>query len=239
MVERVPKVLGIDERGLALGRWITSVFAALLACIGAAGLGSAGTVDKEQLHLTAAGQAAARAVVIRKTDLGTAPGWTGGTKKPDESAGPNCTGYDPKQSDLVKIGDAESVWRNGPLELDSEAQVLKTPAMVRLDWKRSVLNSHVLPCLRQIFAKSLPATAKLVSTSRFAFPALATYTRAYRFVVDVATSSAKVRMFSDIVLVGRGQTEITLSTTAPYASVQVVQAAEVRLAVVMLSRVRL
>lgn len=222
-----------------MGRQITSLLAVMLAGIVTTALASAATVDREQVHFTAAGQAAARAVVIRKGDLGTAPGWTGGAKKPDESAGPKCTGYNPKQSDLVKIGDAESAWKNGPLTLDSEAQVLKTPAMVRLDWQRSVLNARVLPCLRQIFARSLPANAKLVSMSRFAFPALSTYTRAYRFVVDVATSSVKVRMFSDVVLVGRGQTEITLSTTAPFASVRVVQAAEARLAVVMLSRVRM
>lgn len=215
------------------------VGAAVLAGIGAAGLASAATADKEQIHLTAAGQAAARAVVLRRVDLGTAAGWTGGTKKPSDSAGPNCSGYDPKQSDLVKIGDAESEWKNGPLTLDSEAQILKTPAMVRLDWQRTVLNPHVLPCLRQVFAKELPANAKVVSVSRFALPPLAPYTRAYRLVVDVATSSVKVRMFSDIVLVGRGQTEVTLSATAPYASVQAIQAAEVRLAIVMLARIKM
>lgn len=45
-------------------------------------------------------------------------------------------------------------------------------------------------------------------------------------------------MFSDIVLIGRGRTEVTLTTSAPYVSIQAVQAAEVRLAIVMLSRIR-
>lgn len=222
-----------------MDRRITSVVMAVLAGVGAAGLASAATADKEQVHLTAAGQAAARAVVIRRADLGTAAGWSGGARKPSESAGPTCSGYEPKQSDLVKIGDAESAWKNGPLTFDSEAQVLKTPAMVRLDWQRSVLDPRVVPCLRQVFAKELPPSAKVVSVSRFAFPKLATYTRAYRLVVDVAVSSVKVRMFSDIVLVGRGRTEITFSATAPYATVQIVQAAEVRLATVMLARIRI
>jgi hypothetical protein len=210
-----------------------------LAAVGAAGLAGAATGDKEQVHLTAAGQAAARAVVIRKADLGTAPGWTGGTKKPAEGPGPACAGFAPKQSDLVKIGDAESEWKNGPLDLDSEAQILQTPSMVRLDWKRSVLDPHMLPCIRQVFAKALPSTARIVAVRRQAFPTLTTYTRAYRLVVDVTANSTTVRMFSDIVLFGRGRTEVTLSTTAPYASVQQVQAAEVRLAIVMLSRVRM
>jgi hypothetical protein len=221
-----------------VGRRITGVAAAIVAGFGAAGLASAATADKEQIHLTAAGQAAARAVVIRKADLGTAAGWTGGTKKPTESPSPKCSGYEPKQSDLVKIGDAESEWKNGPLTLDSEAQVLRTAAMVRLDWKRSVLDPHVVPCLRQVFAKALPPNTKVVSVRRVSFPVLATYSRAYRLVADITTGTTKVRMFSDIVLVGRGRTEVTLTVTAPYVGVQSVQAAEVRLASLMLARVR-
>jgi hypothetical protein len=90
-----------------------------------------------------------------------------------------------------------------------------------------------------VFAKALPSTARIVAVRRQAFPTLTTYTRAYRLVVDVTAKSTTVRMFSDIVLFCRGRTEVTLSPTAPYASVQQVQAAEVRLAIVMLSRVRM
>ncbi len=47
------------------------------------------------------------------------------------------------------------------VEFDSEAQVLQTPAMVRLDWQRTVLSPQVLPCLRSNLKKHLSASERL------------------------------------------------------------------------------
>ncbi|MFL5900569.1 MAG: hypothetical protein ACJ75S_05165, partial [Solirubrobacterales bacterium] len=69
-------------------------------------LAGAAVADKEQIHLTAAGQQAARAAVMQRSDLGGASGWTGGSKKPDLSGGTGCANFQPKQSDLVLIGAA-------------------------------------------------------------------------------------------------------------------------------------
>ena len=154
---------------------------AILGAFGAALLlAGAATADKEQIHLTAAGQKAARAAVMQRADLGDATGWTGGAKKPDLSPGTGCANFDPKQSDLVLIGAAETVFKHTGVEFDSEAQVLQTPAMVRLDWQRTVLSPQVLPCVRTNIQKHLAASERLVSVGRLAFPAVAPYTRAYR-----------------------------------------------------------
>ena len=147
--------------------------AALLAALAAALLlAGAAVADKEQIHLTAAGQAAARAAVMHRADLGGGGGWTGGPKKPDLSSGTGCANFKPKQSDLVLIGAAENVFRHPGVEFDSEAQVLETPAMVRLDWQRTVLAPQVMPCLRSNLEKQLTASERLVSVRRIPFPAL-------------------------------------------------------------------
>jgi hypothetical protein len=219
--------------------WQARVLAIAVVGLGALGVAAMAVAEDRQVHHTAAGQAAAKAVVLRRADLGATPGWTGGTKKPDNTPDPSCAGYDPKQSDLVEIGDVETNWENHGLTLDSEASVMQTPNMVRLDWQRSVLDPDLLPCLRKALAKALPKTAHVVSGRRVAFPALATYSRAFRFLIDMSTTAGKVRLFTDVVVLGRGQTEITLTTLAPNADVRVVQAAEVRLAVIMLLRVRM
>ena len=210
---------------------------AILGAFGAALLlTGAATADKEQIHLTAAGQKAARAAVMQRADLGNASGWTGGAKKPDLSPGTGCANFDPKQSDLVLIGAAETVFKHTGVEFDSEAQVLQAPAMVRLDWQRTVLSPQVLPCTRTNIQKHLAASERLVSVGRLAFPAVAPYSRAFRVIVAVTSGSTTARIFVDLVLLGRGSTEITLTTTAPLLAEPAVRAAEVRLARSLVAR---
>ncbi len=212
--------------------------AVLAATLGALAVAGAALADKEQIHLTAAGNKAARAAVVQRADLGSATGWTGGARKPNlGSSQTTCAGYSPKQSDLVVVGAAETRWKHAGLQFDSQAEVLRTPTMVRLDWKRSVLSSKVVPCLRQTVAKTLPASETLVSVKLLPFPRVATYTRAYRTLIDVKETTGSVRVAVDVVLVGRGSTEITLTTTALEAAGAVVTGAEARLARLLASRV--
>jgi hypothetical protein len=210
---------------------------ALLAVgAGALLLAGAALADKEQIHLTSAGQKAAQAAVVSRADIGTAPGWTRKVKKPDLSSTTGCANFDPKQSDLVLNGAAEVEWSRPGIDFDSESQVLQTPAMVKLDWQRTVLAPQVLPCLRSNFQKHAAASEKLVSVTRLAIPALGTYSRAYRVLLDYTQNAQTVRLFVDVVLVGRGRTEITLTTTAPLAAGTAVKDAELRLARLLVAR---
>jgi hypothetical protein len=211
--------------------------ALLLAAGAALALAGSAAADKEKIRLTPAGNAAAHAVLVMRTDLGTAAGWAGGSAKPDLTSTLPCS-YQPKQSDLVLIGAAKTVWKNTGIEFDSEAQVLQTPAMVGLDWQRSVLAPQVVPCLRAGIAKQLGSTGRLVSFRRVGFPRIATYARKYRALVDVNTAAAPVRIMVDVVMVGRGRTEITLTTSASYAASATVSPAELRLAILLVSRIR-
>jgi hypothetical protein len=199
-----------------------------LACAAAA------LADTWRIELTAAGQAAAKAVVLKRADIGTASGWTGRARTPDLTKGPPCSGFNPKQSDLVVKGAAETDWRHTGLDVDSEAVVLQTATMVKLDWQRTVVAPQVLPCLRSAFARQ----KGFVSLRRVAFPQVATYTRALRALLDVGSGTLKIRVMTDVIFIGRGRTEGTLTVIAPYGLVSTIERAERRLARLMASRMR-
>jgi hypothetical protein len=194
---------------------------------------------KQQVRLTAADNAAARATVLRKADFGGAPGWRGGTKKPDlSSTAPRCANFHPKYSDLVLTGIAESEFQNAGVYVDDQVQLLETAPMVKLDWKRSVLAPGLLPCLRTYLSKSAPANAKVRGIQKLAFAHVAPYTAAFRLVLDVTSTGTTASMLLDLVLVGRGRTEITLTTVAPYDARAAIKSAEERLARLLVSRIR-
>jgi hypothetical protein len=216
----------------------TRLIAFFVLVMAALTLVSTAAADKQKIHLTAAGQAAARAAVLRKADLGGASGWTGGARKPDLSSEVVCANFHVKESDLVLIGAAKTVWKHSGLEIESSAEVLQTARMVRLDWQRTVLSPKLLPCLRSTAKKGAAPGVRLVSLRRIAVPQIATYTAAYRIVMDVKASATTVRVMSDLLLVGRGRTEITLSTMAALAAKSVVWPAEIRLARVLAARIR-
>jgi hypothetical protein len=214
--------------------------AAVLAAAVSVALAAAATAaaDRPTVRLTPAGQAAARAVILRRGDFGPAPGWSGVSTKPDLASSFPCTTYHPKQSDLVVTGGAANKWKNGLLEVDNEVEVLRTAAMVRLDWQRTVAAPQVVPCLRASLAKDMGASAHLDSFGRIAFPQVATLSRAFRAVMSVTSGGTTIRVLVDVVVVGRGRTEINLTTIAPLASKAQVEATELRLARLLVARAK-
>ena len=210
------------------------VILALLAV--GAGSAAAAVQDREQHAFTAADQAAARSAVLKKTDFGA--GWTGGAKKPDLSPPQACAGYDPKQSDLVLTGAAESQWKHAGLELDTEAQVLKTTAMVKLDWQRTVVDPRAMACLKTQLQKRFHGSVEFVSFRRVAFPHVGTYSRAYVTLLDVTSSKGTFRVASEDVLVGSKRTELTLTSTTALSAQAAVQTVDVRLAKILLARAK-
>jgi hypothetical protein len=213
--------------------------AAAMACLFATtAVAFADNGNRQKIRFNAADQAAARAAVLRRSDLGSGADWDGGAKKPDLTKTDSCPNYDPKQSDLVLTGIAETQFTQGILAFDSEVQVLQTPRMVQLDWRRSVLAPGVLPCLRSTTTKGLPAGATVVSLRRLPFPRVAPYTAAFRLITDVRAPSGTVRLFVDLVLFGSGRTESSLTATAPYSARVPVKFAEIRLVKLLAARVR-
>jgi hypothetical protein len=198
---------------------------------------TAGSPNRPQIRFTPADQAAAKASVLRRADLGSS-GWSGGPKKPDLSSTLNCPGFHPKQSDLVVTGAAEADYKHVGLQLQSYAQVLKSRSMVARDWQRTVAAPKAFACLRSMLTKPVPANERVVSFKRLAFPKLSHFTAAYRTLVDVDAGGQHVLVFVDLVLVGHSRTELTLNVEAPAAARAGVFQAEVRMARALLARAR-
>ena len=213
---------------------IVGAGAVAAAALIVAGAVLAGNPTKETIARTAAGNAQAKAEVVRRADLG--PGWKGGFKKPDLSSSMPCTSYKPKQSDLVLIGVAETTFSKPPFAVDSEAQVLRTTSMVRRDWQRTILDPRVIPCLRQGFTTALGSSSKLVSFRRVAFPRTAPLTRAFRAVFSVKTQIGPVPVEIDFVAIGSGRNELSLTLSGPVAAKAELHATEVRLGRLLASR---
>lgn len=211
--------------------------AAAVLGLAAAGVALGVNPGKEKVALTPAGQALAKAEVLRRTDF-TGSVWSGGAKKPDLSQTATCSSYQPKQSDLVLIGAAETLWKAPPIMMDSTAEVLKTTAMVQRDWQRSIAAPQALSCMRQGFAHAFGPKAPLRSFRRVAFPSVASYTRAFRGIADAHTPKGTIRIELDLVALAWGRSEITLGITGPAASHVALRAMAQRAAVALASRMR-
>jgi hypothetical protein len=110
--------------------------------------------------------------------------------------------------------------------------------MVELDWQRTVVAPQVTPCLREGLAKQVGSSAKLISFGRVAFPSYAPRTRAYRGVVEVTSTAGPVRVDTDVIVLGKQRTEITLSLIGASANRAVNRRAELVLARKLAARVR-
>jgi hypothetical protein len=210
---------------------------ALVAAVLAGGA-LAAAADKEQHKLNAADQAAAKSAVILKADLGT--GWTGGAKAPDLTPPKPCSNWNPKQSDLVLTGAAETDWKHAGLEIDTEAQVLQTTAMVKLDWQRTVADPHAISCLSSQLEKSLAGStsAKFVSFRRISFPHVGTYSRAYAATIDVTSNGTTIPVVVEDVLIGSKRTELTIGSTTAKTAQPAVATADIRLARILVGRAK-
>lgn len=192
--------------------------------------------DKEKIARTAAGNAQARAEVLHRADLG--PGWSGGFRKPVLNVAEPCS-YHPKQSDLVVVGAAESTWDSPAYEIESEAEILRTAAMVRRDWRRTAIAPQVLSCLRQGFKKLLGSHGKIVSVRRVAFPHLAPMTVAWRLRARIKSPAGGTVPFeSDFVALGARRSELSLNLSAVHAGQAALHAKALGLARVLAHRLR-
>jgi hypothetical protein len=219
-------------------RAVSVLAGAAIAALLSAATATAGR-DSYKVRMTAEGQAAARAVMPSKADIGAPSDWKGGATKPDISNDLKCANYRPKVSDLVVTGAAAVTYKQPGLVISVQAAVLASERMARLDWKRSIGARHYVDCSRAKIRKSMTGKQTFVSLRRLAIPQLGTVSSAYRTLVDVKTKIGKVRMAIDVLIFGRGRTEMAVITTMPLASVPTLAPNELVLAKTLVGRVRL
>ena len=121
--------------------------------------------------------------------------------------------------------------------ITSESNVLQTPAMVAAEWSRSFGNSSYMACARKVVMDSDEPNVTFVSFKKIPFPKLAQYSTRYRMVADYGDAGSAVRVLVDVVMLGRGRTEISLVLTVPYANRASADLAERQLAKLLVSRI--
>jgi hypothetical protein len=121
--------------------------------------------------------------------------------------------------------------------ITSESNVLQTPAMVAAEWGRSFGSNSYMACARKIVMDSDEPNVTFVSFKKIAFPKVAQYASRYRMVADYGDAGSKVRVLVDVVMLGRGRTEISLVVTVPYANRASADVAERQLAKLLVSRI--
>jgi hypothetical protein len=65
---------------------------------------------------------------------------------------------------------------------------------------------------------------------------VATMSRAYLLLVDVKAQTGKVRVAVEVVVIGHGRTELTITSTAPNLAQKVVAQADAQLARALVAR---
>jgi hypothetical protein len=169
--------------------------------------------------LTKAGQATARAVVLKRGDLGT--GFTSVARSKDQGLpkGARCGPLD--ETDLTITGDAASPdfrYSQGAafVTVGSTAQVYRTLREANASWSRGT-TKQTTTCLADIIRLSAGGGQKVtvVSAKKISFPSLSPKTAAYRFVLTIAYSgNQRVRAYVDAVILQHGKIQSGLLFTS-------------------------
>jgi hypothetical protein len=189
--------------------------------------------DTQPIRFSAADQAAAKAVLLKASDLGA--GWKGGATKPDLAYDVACA---MKRSDLVLTGAARSEFTTPGAMISSESNVLQSPGMVATEWRRSTGNAAYMACVRKEYMTAAEPNMKMISFKRAAFPRLTQYSVRYRMIADFGKPGSSTRLLVDMIVLGQGRTEVMLTVWTPYADRATTDLAERRLAQIVAGRIR-
>ena len=187
---------------------ITLVLAAAVA-----GTAAAANPHDPQKRYTAADQAFAARLVLKRADL-PATGWKG-TKSTDENS--MCRSFNPDESKLVETGKKDSLefTRNGGF-VTSMAAIFRTAKDAQTGWNLEV-KPQILNCLAEGLgqASTSGAIVKITSRGRLAFPHLAPRTAA--FFVRLAFNVQGIKFAADLhfICLGRDRANLALMTLSP------------------------
>ena len=164
---------------------------------------------------TAAGNAAAKAVALRLSDL--PPGW-----KVDSSGSGGgavtCKSFDPDQSDLTTVGRADVSFarKDGLGNVASLVGLFKNATEAQSSWNR-IVRPGMLTCLSSLFeqgATNKTTKATVLSAGKLALPVAGKRKAAFRIAADVATNGQHVKVYLDLILQGDGPADTVLLITS-------------------------
>jgi hypothetical protein len=202
------------------------------ALVGVAFTGSA-LADSPTVRITSGDEAKASALLLQRSDFGA--GWQGGQVKTAPLTAPNCPGFDPKESDLVVTGHADARYSFAPagVELDQDVEILKSAAMVRQDFARSIS-----PLLGRCIGYQLKRLRNVLSApvEQIPFPATGSVSAVYRATIRLKGGGAHGTLLSDYVFFGEGRVEYEFTVVAPIGAADQLSRWELGLAQILLRR---
>jgi hypothetical protein len=206
---------------------VNRLLAALLVlCIAVPAVALAADTDPKK-KITAADQAKARSLLLKRTDL--AAGWKKVPPSPDSDA--TCPGFNPDESDLTLTGEAESDFERlqGLLVVGTASEIFATKEDAVKSWTRSD-KPATARCLGYFFKQGQTTkTTKvtIVSAGRMAFPKLAPRTTAFKVVARLAvtnegeTTTGLIAV--QLVAFGQGRGDTSMFAITPGAGVPIAQ----------------
>jgi hypothetical protein len=175
-------------------------------------LASSALADSPTLRIDPSDQARASRALLEQSDFGF--GWHGGPIKPVKLGGSPCPSFDPKVSDLVITGHANSYfqWPRAGVQVSLDAQVLQSAGDVRTDFART-MQPGLLDCLAYQLKQGPNITAAKVE--KLDFPKVGAVTAAYRGTITVKNKGRTDKVISDFIFIGDGRLEYSVNVFAP------------------------
>jgi hypothetical protein len=192
--------------------------ALVVLCMALPAVALAADTDPKK-KVTAADQAKARSILLKRTDF--AAGWKKVPTTPDSDA--MCPGFNPDESDLTLTGEAESDFEHtqGLLSVASHSEVYATKADALKSWTRSD-KPATARCIGYFFREGVTAEGtkvKIISAGRMAFPKLAPRTTAFKVVARLnITDSGKtstVPVTIQLIAFGQGRGDTAMLAISP------------------------
>jgi len=185
---------------------------ALLLAVALAGTAAAANPHDPQKRFTAADQAWARTLLLKRADL-AGTGWKSTTSSGNKST---CRSFNPDESKLVETGEQESpeFTRNGGF-VTSMAAIFKTEKDAQTGWDLEA-KVKILDCLAEgLDQTGTGGTVKIAARGKLAFPHLAPRTAA--FYVRLAFNVQGIKFNADLhfVLLGKGRANLAMMTLSP------------------------
>jgi hypothetical protein len=176
--------------------------------------GTAAAATSPQVSHTSAGTKSAQAALLRLGDLGS--GWT--QQASTGTAGLNfaCSGFTPRQNDIVEVGAASSpTFKSGTVgpTVAQRTSVYESAKAAATLWQRGV-KPKLMDCVAQSLEllKSRGVGVEINSSSMLQLGAIGDGTAGYR-VVATLTGKQRLKTYFDVILLrgGRGITQLTIS----------------------------
>jgi hypothetical protein len=192
-----------------------------------------------KVKIVPADQAAARAPLLTRADLGAA--WAGGAAaKPSSLKAPVCPSLRPDYSKLTITGHTESRFDNGNggFQVTADVEVWRTVAQASKHMG-ALLQPKLATCIKYALAKSVGGPdVTLLPVKKQKIAKLGDSTVHYRAPIAVKSGGETVTVLSDFVLLRKGRTEIYLNVVAPSTDEAQVTAFVTRVARTLVKRVR-